>query len=203
MWEIVQKTKKDFIKIFSNNPTVVFYVTNLLFIFVSLLFIFVSLLFFFANLGSNIEEFKANFLMNPYGAYKFLYNSSMNKRGTGILVKNDIAFLEIQREADPEENFLLLRADIKGKNFTIGSIYGPNLQDRAFFTKLKSAVQVLGCDNVILGGDWNCSYSSDPIADNIDCLNMTNIPNARHSLYVQDLFQSGSILWLFPQPGRL
>ena len=47
------------------------------------------------NLGSNIEEFKANFLMNPYGAYKFLYNSSMNKRGTGILVKNDIAFLEI------------------------------------------------------------------------------------------------------------
>ena len=42
------------------------------------------------NLGSNIEELKGNFLMNPYGAYKFFYNSSMNKRGIGILIKNDI-----------------------------------------------------------------------------------------------------------------
>ena len=54
------------------------------------------------NLGSNIRELEGNFLMNPYGAYKFFYNSSMNKRGTGILVKNDIPFLEIRREADPE-----------------------------------------------------------------------------------------------------
>ena len=107
MWEIVQKTKKDFIKIFSNNPTVVFYVTNLLFIFVILLFIFCPSLVYFCQslvdfcqslvyfcqslvffcqfgLKYSIEEFKANFLMNPYGAYKFLYNSSMNKRGTGI-----------------------------------------------------------------------------------------------------------------------
>ena len=146
------------------------------------------------NLGSNIEELKGNFLMIPYGAYKFFYNSSMNKRGTCILIKNDIAFLELQREADPEENFLLLRAEIKGKNFTIGSIYGPNSHDRTFFTKLEAAIQVLGCDNVILGSDWNCSYCSDPIADNIDCLNMTNIPNLRHSLYVQDLCQSLNLM---------
>ena len=67
----------------------------------------------------------------------------MNKRGIGILIKNDIAFLELQREADPEKNFLLLRAEINGKNFTIGSIYGPNSHDRTFFTQLEAAIQVL------------------------------------------------------------
>ena len=38
------------------------------------------------------------------------------------------------------------------------------------------------------------TYCSDPIADNIDCLNMTNIPNLRHSLYVQDLCQSLNLM---------
>ena len=28
------------------------------------------------NLGSNIRELEGNFLMNPYGAYKFFYNSA-------------------------------------------------------------------------------------------------------------------------------
>ena len=135
-----------------------------------------------------------NFLMNPYGAYKFFYNSSMNKRGTGILVKNDIPFLELRREEDPDENFLILRAEIKGTVLTIGSIYGPNSHDRTFFTKLNNAVQILGCDNVILGGDWNCSYSTDPIVDNIDCLNMANTPNARHSVYVTELCHSLNLM---------
>ena len=89
------------------------------------------------NLGSNIRELEGNFLMNPYGAYKFFYNSSMNKRGTGILVKNDIPFLELRREEYPDENFLILRAEIKGTVLTIGSIYGPNCHDRTFFYKIK------------------------------------------------------------------
>ena len=92
------------------------------------------------NLGSNIEELKGNFLMNPYGAYKFFYNSSMNKRGTDILIKNDIAFLELQREADPEENFLLVRVALRGTTLILGSVYGPNDHNPGFLRKLDLSI---------------------------------------------------------------
>ena len=97
--------------------------------------------------------------MNPYGSYKCVFNSSMNKRGTGILIKNNILFSELQRVADPEENFLLLKAEIKGTCFIIGSVYGPNSHDKGFFDRLSTAIRTLGCGNIILGGDWNCTLS--------------------------------------------
>jgi hypothetical protein len=77
-----------------------------------------------------------NFLVNPYCSYKFFYNSSLNKRGVGILIKNSIPISDIQCRKDPEENFLLLRLAIKGKTLILGSIYGPNNNDRNFFSRL-------------------------------------------------------------------
>ena len=85
------------------------------------------------NLVSASNDCSKTFRTNPYGNYKFLFQSSRNKKVIGILIKNDISFLEEAREADPEDNFLLLRAAIKGSKMIIGTVYGPNNHNPVFF----------------------------------------------------------------------
>ena len=142
------------------------------------------------NLTSNIDDICRTFLINPYCSYRFLFNSSQNKRGTGILIKNNILFTEFGRAADEEENFLAIMAEIKGNKMVLCSIYGPNAHNPNFFTRLKRAIQSFNCRKIIIGGDWNCTYSTEPIASNIDCLNMVAVPNIRHSKYVKNLCET-------------
>ena len=80
-----------------------------------------------------------------------------------------------------EENFLLVRATLQGKRLIFGAIYGPNDYNPNFFQKLENGIRSLGDYPVILGGDWNCTYSLDPIEHNIDCLNMARLSNLRHT----------------------
>ena len=139
------------------------------------------------NKISSFSDISTAFRINPYNSYKLLYNSSMNKRGVGILIKHDILFTEAAREEDDEENFLLVKVDIKGKTLILGSIYGPNSHCPNFFVKLKNSLDRLGNFPIILGGDWNCTFSVDPSVNNIDCLNMTNPPNVRHSVLLNTI----------------
>ena len=54
------------------------------------------------------------FMVNPYSSYKFVFQSSRNKRGVGILFKNAISISEEARVSDPDNNFLLLHVTFKG-----------------------------------------------------------------------------------------
>ena len=109
------------------------------------------------------------------------------KRGVGILIKNDLDVSVIEREEDPEENFLLVKITFKGKQLILGSIYGPNEVNPGFFHRLNRSLIKLGNSLVILGGDWNCTFATDPIETNLDCLNMNRLPNIRHSELLKDL----------------
>ena len=53
--------------------------------------------------------------------------------------------------------------------------------------RLKNSIRTLGDYPVIIGSDWNCTFATDPIDTNIDCYNMQNVPNLRHSNIVSDL----------------
>ena len=85
------------------------------------------------NKVSAANDLCNSFITNPYCSYSFIYNSSQNKRGTGILIKSDIIFSEQARRTDRDENFILVRIEIKGKILIVGSIYGPNKTDPDFF----------------------------------------------------------------------
>ena len=137
------------------------------------------------NLTNNIEELKKNFRVNPYRSYNFLYHSSKNKRGVGMLINCNLNFSEIARIGDTEENFLAIKASIQGIVYIICSIYGPNLHCPEFFIDLYNAINQLGDHPVILGGDWNCTFSASNVDNNLDCLNMRDIPNIRHSRYLE------------------
>jgi exonuclease III len=111
----------------------------------------------------------------------------MNKRGCAVLLKKSLNCLVHARRDDPEENYLLLRISLQGKTFIVGSIYGPNTNNPLFFDNLNNDLRSLGNYPIILAGDWNCTYSSDPLNSNIDCINMRNLPNPLHSQLIDDL----------------
>ena len=139
------------------------------------------------NKVSGYNELKRTFLMNSYCQYKLEHNSTSNRRGCGVLIKNDLPFLELRRIADPGENYLLLLTEIKGRHLILGSIYGPNDHNPVFFRDLQRDISRLGNYPVILGGDWNCTGSTEPVDRNIDCLNMVAPPNIRHARYLREL----------------
>jgi hypothetical protein len=119
---------------------------------------------------ANISKIENTFRTNPYCAYRFFHQSNSNKRGVGILVKHKLTVNILQEERDAEDNFLLLRISTGGKELIIGSIYGPNHHNPAFFANLKSSLNRLGSDTIpiVIGRDWNCSYSILPIPNNPD-----------------------------------
>jgi exonuclease III len=146
------------------------------------------------NSGKKIEHL---FSTHPTEQYNFQYNSTMNKRGTGRLIKKCLDITVEERRCDVAENYLLLRLTYQGSKYIIGSIYGPNEYDPNFFTNLADDITSLGNHPILLSGDWNCTFSTEPVASNIDCLHMVNAPNLRHSNILANLCENFDLTDLF------
>jgi hypothetical protein len=86
-----------------------------------------------------------------------------------------------------------MRVTINSKDLIIGAVYGPNDYDPNFFRELNDAILNLGNVPVILGGDFNCTYSADPVNVNIDCHGMVSLPNHRHSMLLAELCENVSL----------
>ncbi len=156
--------------------------------------------------NTGLSRLTNDFATNPYCSYRLLYNSTMNKRGVGILIKNGISLTDITKISDLEENFLAsLLQDPTGNKIIIVSIYGPNTQNPTFFRNLRTAIRSLGDFPVIIGGDWNATFSALPINLNIDCLNMADVPNMRHSTLINDLCRELSVTdpYRYLWPGKI
>jgi exonuclease III len=116
-------------------------------------------------------------LINPYCSYKIICNSRKNSRGVAILYKNELNLTVLQEERDEDDNLLVVKCLIKDQTVILASIYGPNGTDPAFFTNLANYISRLGDYPVVVGGDWNTTYSGLPLAANPDVVNMANLPN--------------------------
>jgi exonuclease III len=55
------------------------------------------------------------------------------------------------------------------------------------YDNLQRDILSLKNKTLILGGDWNASYDCSPVNENIDILNMANIPSLRRSNRIRDL----------------
>jgi exonuclease III len=145
------------------------------------------------SLVSSTKDLISIFRNNQYGSYSSFFNSTKNKRGVCILIKNDLTFSELDRRADAEENYLLLKLRIRGTVIILGAIYGPNNFDPNFFDNLETDITALGNHPVILAGDWNTTYSNLPVDLNPDCFNMANVPNLRHANLLKDMCSNLSL----------
>jgi exonuclease III len=115
--------------------------------------------------------------INPYCSYKLIHNLRKNSRGVAILYKNSLNINIVQEERDEDDNFLLAKVVINEHTVIVGSIYGPNNTDGRFFERLSNGIANLGNYPIVLGGDWNTTFCSSPLASNIDVINMQSLPN--------------------------
>jgi exonuclease III len=130
---------------------------------------------------------------NPYQKYSMITNSTKNKRGVAILHKSclDISVLHLFTPAC--ENTLAARVTLHGSQVLLIAIYGPNTVDNNFFIELDNIIQGNPDVPVIIGGDWNCTFSTEKIDSNPDCLNMCNLPNLTHSKKLKALCEKNNL----------
>jgi exonuclease III len=116
------------------------------------------------------------------------HNSSSNKRGVAVLFRNSLNHEVIESAVDPQENALLLKVRINNTEFILGAIYGPNDNNcEEFFEFLRQKLTLWKDITVIIGGDWNATPTSAPLAENLDVIFMRDIPSRIRSEHVENL----------------
>jgi hypothetical protein len=69
----------------------------------------------------------------------------------------------------------------------VSAIHGPNDNSREFYADLTKILTELNCENVVVGGDWNSTWDRSPPENNLDILNMVNLPSRYRSEQVHQL----------------
>jgi exonuclease III len=155
------------------------------------------------NLVSAKNDIEKLLRCNPYQKYEIVSNSTKNKRGVAILYKTCLDLTVVQQFAPVCENILAVRVLLQETEVLLVSIYGPNSVDNNFFIDIDSILQNNPNIPVIIGGDWNCTFSTEKIESNPDCLNMRNVPNITHSKKLLKLCEkynlSDPFRFIFPE----
>ncbi len=112
----------------------------------------------------------------------------------GILIACNLPCSITHTFSDIESNILGLLLEMDKYIFAIFAVYGPNDNDKTFFSNLAKFVTDLGDVPVIMGGDWNATYSQLPTQSNIDIVNMQSPPSLIRSGWLTDLCASFNLL---------
>jgi exonuclease III len=132
--------------------------------------------------GINDIEKKCKFL-----GYSLNHNSKFNSRGTAILISSKLKYTVEKTYCDDIGNILMMLIKIGNVKLLLGSVYGPNEDNAEFFRLLGENIREMRPDYVVFGGDWNTTLDGRAVAQNIDVLNMANIPSVQRSRMIIDL----------------
>jgi exonuclease III len=119
--------------------------------------------------------------------YSLSHNSKTNSRGTAILISSKLKYSVEDTYSDIKGNILLMRVKIGNVKILPGSVYGPKEDNAEFFQRLTTHIGVMQADYVIIGGDWNTTLDDRVGVNNIDILNMANLPSSNRSRMLNDL----------------
>jgi exonuclease III len=121
-----------------------------------------------------IEKITKIFQCNKNHNYNFHFNSSSRNRGVGILIACDFVGNIANTFHDSCSNILGLVITTDSCIFSLCSVYGPNTNDESFYNSLSSYIDTLGDAPVVIGGDWNATYSQAQSCNNLDVINMVS-----------------------------
>jgi exonuclease III len=122
--------------------------------------------------------------------YNFWHNSTMSKRGVGILISSNLNVDVLNIFKDDHCNVLGLLVEIDRVKLLLISVYGPNNNDDNFFDFLARYIGDNSTVPTICGGDWNLTYSTDPTNFNIDLINMNAPPSIYRSKKLLNLCEN-------------
>ena len=130
-----------------------------------------------------LNSYKQNYSIHDlekkitFKGYDFYHNSKRSSRGVGILISKKLNYKVNNQMSDFEDNYLLLDITITDYRLIIGAIYGPNSNDPNFYNNLNTDLKFFNCSTIILGGDWNATWDTSVVQNNLDVLNMVSLPS--------------------------
>jgi exonuclease III len=136
----------------------------------------------------NLDDLKRAFLYNDNCSYNFVYNSTKNSRGVGILIKNSISVTGITEFRDENENILGISGSVDNFIIRLVAVYGPNTNDNTFFQELSEYLNTNPGMMTIMGGDWNLTMSTNESRFNIDTFAMQSPPSIYRSRALQHIY---------------
>ena len=150
-----------------------------------------------AKFGKTFKRYLAN---NQYTNYNVKFNSDKSSRGVAIGYKSSLNIKILDEFQDINQNILLLKINLNNKEIVIGSIYGP-IQTNCpnFIDTISNKIKEFGSDDFIIGGDFNAITNNKLPSQNIELLNMQNIPNPIHSNKICQKIMGGGISGSFQE----
>jgi len=145
------------------------------------------------NNSDSVRDIESAFLNATSNKYRLYYNSTKNKRGTGILLKDSLNTSNLNIFKDETENILGINLTIDGHSLNLASIYGPNNDDPIFFRDLSRFLQLYPDSPSIVGGDWNATLSTDNSPDKIDTFGMASPPSIFRSHCISEICDTHSL----------
>ncbi len=133
------------------------------------------------------------FRYNKSKSYEFFYNSSKSSRGVGILVSNSLNYKVLNILKDVSENILGITITIDRVKLHIFSVYGPNSNDFTLFSDLNNHLSEEPDTAVVIGGDWNATYSTSACVDNIDIFRMQSPSSITRSMWLNQVCRDFSL----------
>ena len=140
--------------------------------------------------NEHVDKVKKLFLYNPVHSYEAFFNSTKNSRGVGILISKKLNYTVKKTLRDSDENIIGLVLDLDSTLIRIFSIYGPNHDSIEFYNRLDVYLKEDPHLSIVIGGDWNATYSTAALIDNIDVLNMRSPPSLVRSRWLRQLCDS-------------
>jgi exonuclease III len=137
--------------------------------------------------AAHIQRISKQFLYEGKRSYKLHTNSTMNRRGVGILIAADLPGELENIYKDENQNILGATYNSGDGKMRIVSIYGPNTDVKTFYTELDRYLSLEPTLPVIIAGDWNCTYSCEPAIYNIDIHRMLSPPSLIRSGWLNEI----------------
>jgi len=130
------------------------------------------------------------FLYNDNHSYDAHFHSSKGSRGVGILISKKLSYKIIKKYSDLDENIVGMILEMGDVKLRVFSIYGPNHDNQTFYRDMDRFMREDPSLPIIIGGDWNTTYSTAPTRDNIDIINMRNPPSLVRAGWLRTLCEN-------------
>ena len=108
-------------------------------------------------------------------AYHSYYSNT--SRGASILIDRGLQHKVLFEYVCERGNYMILGCRIGSQTYVLGSIYGPNRDEPAFYERIGELLGSVECENIILGGDFN--FVIDSRKDSYGYIRENNV-NARN-----------------------
>jgi hypothetical protein len=113
------------------------------------------------RLGRGIEKVKHILLIGKRTSYDMYTNSTKGDRGVCIAISRNPNVEIIEEVKDTvSENCMLILCKIDNIECLLGCVYGPNINNRAFYRELIDKIEGSGVP-AIIGGDFNTAICGD------------------------------------------